>query len=232
MNDEDKEKKKERCRLEAVKEMEMQLHEQFASNYNNGFSATVTLFCTLLAVLYGYGYIFLHSSIYFADNPGCLYCECSKEYKLDALIYVTLAANVVLSIMKYICLYQGVNQRLEQFIVHAIRVKYYGKDPTSLDDPKIFPKEYKPFGKKGDDIVIGLYGTFINIICALHILVIVGCLYKVIWNIVENAGCGFIPNAFMELTLLVVVSIICYGQYHYLKEEYILKKYKKRNMEY
>lgn len=50
---------KEQNDMEAIKEMEMQLHEQFASNYNNGFSATITLFCTLLAVLYGYGYIFL-----------------------------------------------------------------------------------------------------------------------------------------------------------------------------
>lgn len=225
-------KKEEQNKMEAIKEMEMQLHEQFASNYNNGFSSTITLFCTLLAVLYGYGYIYLHSSICFADNPGELYCECCKVYKLDALIYVTLAANVVLAVMKYICLCQGVNQRLDQFIVHAIRTKYYGKDPTTLADPKIFPRGYMPFDKKGDDIVVGMYGTFIHIISSLQLLVLIGCLYKIIWNIVKYGGCGFVPNAFIELILLIVVSIICYGQYHYLKKDKIMKKYRKHHMEY
>lgn len=221
----------EKFKRETIKEMEMQFHGQFSSNYDNGFSSTVTLFCTLLAVLAGYGYIFLHSSSCFEETPNCLCCSCSSEYKLDALIWVTAAANIVLAIMKYICLCQGVNLRLEQFIVHAIRTKYYGKDPTSLDDPKIFPTRYTPFGKKGDDIVVGMYGTFVNIICSLQVLVMLGCVYKLIWNIVDKADCGLNINGFFALLFLVVVSIICYGQYQCLKEE-ILKKYKKRHMEY
>lgn len=221
----------ERIKLEAVKKMEMQLHEQFASNYNNGFSSTVTLFCTLLAVLYGYGYVFLHSSICYMSTPECFYHECCKIYTLDALIYVTIAANIVLTIMKYICLYQGVSQRYDQFIVHAIRTKYYGKDPTMLDSPKIYPNTYKPFNKKGNDIVIGLYGPIIKIIFGLHVLVTVGCLYKVVWNIIEYGSDGFIPNALIEVAFLIAVSAFCCIQYHRKKEEF-KKKYKNRSMEY
>lgn len=221
----------ERIKLEAVKEMEMQLHEQFASNYNNGFSTTVTLFCTLLAVLYGYGYVFLHSSICYMSTPECFYHECCKIYTLDALIYVTIAANIVLTIMKYICLSQGINLRLEQFIVHAIRCKYYGVDPTLLDRPRIFPKNYKPFGKNGDDVVVGMYGMFIKIICSLQILVMIGCLYKILWNIIVKNNCSFNPNAFFEWIFLIVVSAFCCIQYHRKKEEF-KKKYKNRSMEY
>lgn len=221
---------KEKIRMEAVKEMEMQLHEQFSVNYNSTYSTTIALFCSLLAVLYGYGHVYLKSSIEFAADPGEILQ--SSGYSLDALIYATIAANIVLAIMKYICLYQGVNQRLEQFLVHAIRTKYYNQDPTEMVNPKIYPFGYTPFWKKGEKIVVGIYGELISIICALQILVMVGLLYKLIWNIWLYSELGFVANAFLEIFFLVVISIICYGQYHYVKKENLYEKYNKRNLEY
>lgn len=232
MMDDKMNEEKEKIRMEAVKEMEMQLHEQFSVNYNSTYSTTIALFCSLLAVLYGYGHIYLNSNIEFAANPGEVYCDCTKLYTLDALVYATIAANVVLAIMKYICLRQGVNQRLEQFLVHAIRTKYYNQDPTEMVNPKIYPFGYTPFWKKGEKIVVGIYGELITIICALQILVMVGLLYKLIWNIWLYSELGFVANAFWEIFFLVVISIICYGQYHYVKKENLYEKYKKRNLEY
>ena len=222
---------KEKIRLEAIKEMEMQLHEQFSVNYNSTYSTTITLFCSLLAVLYGYGYIFLNSSIEFAKNPGEILQFSDSSYSLDSLIYATIAANIVLAIIKYICLCQGVNQRLDQFIVHSIRMKYYQKDPTLLDDPLIFPKGYKPFGKQGDKIVVGMYGELIPIISALQILVLLGFLYKFIWNIVQYFNYCFIANAYWEIVFLAIITILCYGQYNCLKKD-LFEKYKDRASKY
>lgn len=70
--------------------MELQRHKQFAQNYNNAFATTVSLFCTMLAALYGYGCVFLHSSARFASDVGKM--NDGNAYSLDALIFVAIAS--------------------------------------------------------------------------------------------------------------------------------------------
>lgn len=215
---------------EAVKQIEMQLHEQFAQNYNSTFGPTITLFCTMLAVLYAYGFVFLHSSLDFSDNLSSLYDYNEGLYTLDALTFVTITAFGVLAIMKFICLNIGINQRMEQFIIHAIRQKYYGCDPVWQDVPKIFPRKYTPFGKKGDAIVIGMYGGFIKIICGLQVFVLLGLVYKFCYNVYGNNGvCNC--TGVLELYFLMLVIILCYGTYDSAKHN-LIKKYHRREKEY
>lgn len=215
---------------DAVVQMEMQLHEQFAQNYNSTFGATITLFCTMLAVLYAYGYIFLNSSLNFSNALDSLH-DCKEVYTLDALIFVTMAAFVVLTIMKYICLFLGKNQRMEQFIIHAIRKKYYGCDPAWQGSPKIYPRNYTPFGKEDDDIVVGMYGEFIKIICLLQKIILLATACKVGCHVYMNMGNDIAWTGVLELLVLIGVVAFCIIKYR-KKRKSFNDKYRRRAMEY
>lgn len=221
-----------KIKMEAIKDMEMQLHEQFATNYGTGFSSTVTLFCTLLAVLYGYGYIFLHSSLAFTKGLDGLYT--GGEYAMDALIFVEIAATIVLFIMKYICAYQGISQRIEQFIVYAIRSKYYDKSPIDLK-PRIFPSNYHPFKDDDRDLPIGLYGKFIDILCGIQCLVAGSTIIKIVCSclhIKDQGVCQYqYCTCIVELITSFVIFTICYKLYTKGKQE-LISKYRNRYAEY
>lgn len=152
--------KQARTREEMQQEMELQLHEQYAQNNNANLGSIITLIVTLLAVFYGYGYVYLHSTLEFSEGFVKMYED--GYYTLDALVFTTMAVYVVLGIIYYICYYQGLHQRLEQFITFAIRAKYYRKSPRKWKNPiiigfpeslmddsynEIFPRGYHPFKK-------------------------------------------------------------------------------------
>ncbi len=214
---------------ETVKEMEMQLHEQFATNYSSGFSSTVALFCTLLAVLYGYGHIFLHSSLTFTQALEGLYTD--GIYALDALIFAGIAATIVLFIMKYICVYQGISQRMEQFIIYAIRSKYYGERPIDLE-PRIYPSTYHPFKDKDKDLPIGLYGKFIVILCGIQWLVIGSLVFKIICSLLREGQCQIQTCTFF-IELMMFFSILIFCLWLYIKgERELIQNYHRRYKEY
>lgn len=133
-----------------------QLHEQFAINNNASLSSVLTLVTTMLAVLYAYGYIFLHTSV--QGNPLTLYDVQKSEYGLLGLYIVSVATIAVLSIIFYLCVYQGVAQRCEQFIIYRLRFEV-----DIQPDGKTLPIGYHPFGKTGMKILPGLYGEIAKI---------------------------------------------------------------------
>ena len=45
-----------------------QLHEQYAINNNAHLSSVISLMVAMLAVFYGFGYMFVYSSIYFSSD--------------------------------------------------------------------------------------------------------------------------------------------------------------------
>lgn len=198
---------------DAVKQMEMQLHEQFAQNYNDTFGAVATLFAAMIAVLYGYGFIFLNSTFEFSNMSGQFYYNDGKGswYAADALAFVTMASVVVLTIMQLVCIYLGTNQRKEQFIIHAIRKKYYGTSPTTITNPKIFPSNYTPFGKDRDDFIVGIYGELLKILSMLQWGVFIFALAKLMYG--ECVQCNAL--GFFEILLMIGVfaGSIYYSQY-------------------
>lgn len=204
-----------------IDKMELQLHEQFAQNYNNTFSTTVTLFCTMVATLYGYGFVFLHSSARFASEVGKMEDGCA--YTLDALIFVTIASLVVLTIMQCICIALGGGQRLEQFVVYAIRERHLRRRKRWGQGVQMFPFEYSPIKrmnrknkgivrkwerlKKCHDIIVGIYGEFILLIFFLQLFVLVGLAWKCIANIM--AYDGFNRQGFLEYVLFIIAVVGC-----------------------
>ena len=153
-------------------EMELQLHQQYAENNNANLGSIVTLIVALLAVFAGYGYVYLHSTLEFSCEFKEMYD--GTHFTLDAVLLTATAAYVVLGIMYYICVSQGMKQRMEQFVTFAIRAKYYARNvsdkpidrkkvsglsigtefPESLMSDsylRVFPPEYHPFKEGKED---------------------------------------------------------------------------------
>ena len=145
--------------------IESQLHEQYAINNNSNLNSVVVLLAAMIAVFWGYAYMFIHSSVEFSciAQGWCLFNNCTGLYSLDAFLLSALASCIVLHIMRRICIYQGYAQRYEQFITFAIRHKYFAKlfyhrakevaktEEIGKQEMGIFPKWYHPFNKDNSD---------------------------------------------------------------------------------
>lgn len=143
---------------EMQQQMELQLHEQYAQNNNAYFGSVVTLFATLLVVIGVYGYVYIKTDCYFSSDFGAL-VNPLDEYYLDVLLLSALVSLFVLKICHNICIYQGISQRCEQFVIDAIRRKYYGKDIVN-GSKFVFHPGYHPYNKRCSEIVQGLYNLF------------------------------------------------------------------------
>lgn len=209
---------------DAVKQMEMQLHEQYAQNYNDTFGAVATLFAAMIAVLYGYGYVFLNSSLSFSRCLDELCCD--GVYTADALIIVSIATLIVLTIMQYTCLHFGASQRMEQFIIYAIRRKYYGMEPVEMNNPRIYPQKYRPDRKGRCNFVVGIYGPFI---CALHVLngIVFFATFIKVCLLSNDCSC---TKCIMTM-LLFITYVSCLAIFHCAKESKF-KVYREREEEY
>lgn len=213
-------------------ELLKQLHEQYAVNNNANLGTIVTLVVAVIAVIGYFGYVYVHTGVDFSDDFGCL-VKPNGEFYLDALLLIYLASVLVIAILVRLCIYQGVAQRKEQFITDAIRREYFNRDflrDTGFD--KVFPEGYHPYGKKGLEIVQGLYGelvkVFMSVFVLLTILVMMKCLAvnHIFSSWKESFGqLNAISCIVMLLTLLLIITTIC----HYKRQ---VKYYKKRQEEY
>jgi len=200
--------------------LEAQLHEQYAKDNNSYFSSIVALFIGMLAALGAYGYVFIFCN---ADN--------AINFTPEQLIYASMVACVVLAIIAYLSLYRGVAQRLNQFIVFAIRYRHcdeYNSDSDAESRQKhIFYSGYTPFRKSGLKIVQGLYGELVKISAGLFFLTIISMLFKVVPNIECQVDCplciALIMAIFMDVMLVVNYIIIRnkqFGKYYSTEKEY------------
>lgn len=179
---------------EMQQEMELQLHEQYAINNNANLGSVVSLIITMLAVLGAYGYVYLHSSCDITDL-GHLCVD--GQFSLTAVIITAMAVMFILYVMYRICLYQGVAQRKEQFIIYAIRKKY-GLEP----DGTILPKSYHPFNKCCLKVVQGLYGEIIKLLVVTFVLVIVSLIAKICYT--GSCRCAIISVLIIFCLILIV----------------------------
>lgn len=202
---------------EMQQQMELQLHEQYAINNNANLNSIIILIVGLFAALGSYGYVFLHSANYFED---VINLNDSIKYSLTQLTYALIGAAFVIEMMIYICMYQGVAQRCEQFIIYAIRCNYGKKDFIE----NIFPSGYNPFNKKRLEIVQGLYGELIKIGIGALILIILSYCYKIFMNIYickeYGANCQAIILVVISTILIIIISIIVGIVCHHQTQKY------------
>jgi len=148
------------------KELASQLHEQYAINNNAYFSSIITLMCCLLVVIGFYGYVFVYTSLKWAENMGSLFIN--DSFTIDVLLYTTIASYFIIFIIYYICAYQGYQQRKEQFIVNCIR------ESAGLcvsGEESLFPEGYFPHNKERYDFIQGLYGEFLSVLRVLFTII-------------------------------------------------------------
>ena len=220
---------------------EKQLHEQYAINNNSNWSSIVSLFAAIIAVFYGFGYIFVNSSVHFAVSFDNLYCSSTGNYSFDAFLFMVMSTFIVIGIMRYICLYQGYHQRYEQFIIYAIRFHYYREAPEKVT-PKIFPHGYSPFKTKqyidseGEECLIqGLFGELFKILGFFYYIIWGAVLIKLFFNIKYSNN---IPNCrgVFEFYILLLIFVYVYAEISSqkikLKKKYdkLIEEYKKYNI--
>lgn len=214
------------------KKLELQLHEQYAQNNNSYFNTIVVFMCTLIAVIAAYGYVALRTNISFSRDFGNMVLS-DGSFTLEAFVLTAMASLVVLAVCFVICVYQGVAQRNEQFIIDAIRRKYYGKSLTNK--PKIFPESYHPYYKEGFDIIQGHYGLLINIILFVAGVIMLMTFVKLflfcpITKVPSQILFNIILWRFWFLIFIVSVVIICCLCVYFYNLQ--IKKYHRRQGEF
>ena len=231
-------------------ELEKQMHEQYAINNNNNLSSVIVLLASMIAVFSGFAYMFVSSTIEFSNKQNwALYDECSQTYYLDAFIFTVIACLIVAHIMIIICVYQGYQQRYEQFITYAIRNKYISDymektGKNGGESTKIFPNDYHPFPKninncscfflinnKYTEPIQGLFGEFVNIFLCLEYIVLGGVFVKILANVCLLRGEDCRCSGVIEIFILIIVFFVLYfNLFKYISRRY--EKYEKRCEEY
>lgn len=215
---------------------EKHLHEQYAINNNSNLSTVVSILVAMIAVFYGYGYVFLNTTNKFSVGMSEIYNSCTKTYALDALMFATIAVLVVTGVLRHVCLVLGYGQRFEQFITFALRCKYY-QESISQISPKIFPKNYHPFKIKPckvdtfmacldspcmkkhclqpyieENVAQGLYGEFIKILWWIDVLVLFGLSMRLFTNIAEPTNHDLSGTGWFEFWLLLIIFIFSWSE--------------------
>ena len=136
---------------EMQKELELQLHEQYAINNNANVSSFIAMIGALIIAFTGYGYVLYQ----YLMGDVC----CCKMADAETMVHIaTIAVLVVIFILYIVAIEVGASQRSNQFVIHAIRMKAYEYQKEELE--KIYPKGYSPEGKNYFDFVQGIYNTW------------------------------------------------------------------------
>ncbi len=204
-----------------------QLHEQYAVNNNSNLGSIITIIVSLVAVFGGYGYVYLNSIPIFSNKFSYLYDKFSDAYYLDALLLAFCASIIVIAILWCLCVYQGIHQRNEQFIIDAIRHKAFGHDLNNTT--YIFPKGYHPYYKEGPAIIQGIYGELVNILKWISILLAISVLIKVVANMIIFPAIN--PLGVWEFIISFIFAIAVLWESHEIYERE-KERYKKREKEF
>lgn len=168
---------------EMQKELELQLHEQYAINNNANVSSFIAMIGALIIAFTGYGYVLYQ----YLMGDVC----CCKMADAETMVHIaTFAVLVVIFILYMIAVQIGASQRSNQFVIHNIRRRAY--NPTQYDT--IFPKGYTPFGKSFYTFVQGIYNTLSWIFLVVYIIIAVASSYmiNVCWWLVILYLIGFV----------------------------------------
>lgn len=200
-----------------------QLHAQFAENSNAIYSCVISVLVAVLAVLGAYGHVFVHSS----SDLTCsnyMYDSTSGLYTVDALLYVTSAVLIVITLLNYLCMSLGYKQRKEQFIAFSVRYCVFKQDCENgqclnAEYYKIFPNNYHPLGKRIGEIIPYLYQVMIQVLWILFLLILSATLFRLVVvinlrDIWDNERSGVIA-LIASIVLSLVLALVKYGCIYY-----------------
>ena len=183
--------------IDIMKQLEKHLHEQYAINNNSKTTSMTAILAAVMIAFTAFAYVLYHS-----------------EHNVDLLLCASNAVIGVIVLLYIIATYLGTDQRKEQFISFAIRVKNYKKDS---EYNSIYPKNYNPFNKTFCNFVQGLYNLLsVALVCCLIVVVITticakGC----------NVDCSLFHCCWgVSLMYMLYYRLKKYQEYLKLEQEY------------
>jgi len=199
-----------------VKDIESQLHEQYAINNNSKLGTVVSFIVAMFAVFGAYGYVYFYTSPELPSRIELLTNDTPYKFTIWGTLFAAFAVYLVFLMILYICVYQGSMQRKEQFITFAIRYKAYGRsflkkyekveDHLAFEYNKIFPEDYHPFRKKKTVFIQGLYGEFVKIICVCSFFIIpISIVIKLFTSDICVPNCCIISVVVLISTILFTI---------------------------
>ena len=188
-----------------------QLHEQYAINSNANLGSIIALITSVLVVMGYYGYAYIHTTPEFSHAFESLIIK-DGLYYLDVLLLAFIVSSFILLFISCICIYQGVQQRKEQFIIDVIRRKKAG----SVFE--VLPQYYHPFNKKGLGIIQGLYGEFIKVIFIIEGFLILTTTIKVLLNTYYFSDVCCCGVSEVVLCIIVLLFVFFGGYWYYVHQ--------------
>lgn len=203
-------------------QLELHLHEQYALNNNSTLASMLTLFVSMLAVIYGYGYVFLNS----VDRLEGVAMKVDGSYSWYALLFTNAAATLVLTAISYICVISGYKGRMEQFITHAIRKKYY----PDVGFDAIFPNGYNPYKSGWFNAIQGPYDMFLVILSFLVAVMNIATIFRGCHTQVGAEVWWCILSLLFYALICFLAILKCYNKFMIRKAEYEIKEKIQKNL--
>ena len=175
---------------EMQKELELQLHEQYAINNNANVSSFIAMIGALIIAFTGYGYV-----LYQYLMGECARCNHDKANAATMVHIATFAVLVVIFILYMVAIEVGAGQRSNQFVIHNIRKKAYDNNKEELE--KIYPEGYSPKGKNYFNFVQGIYNTLSWIFGGIYAFIAI-----LSFGVIVQNCCGLCVCAIMWLYMI------------------------------
>ena len=175
---------------EMQKELELQLHEQYAINNNANVSSFIAMIGTLIIAFTGYGYV-----LYQYLMGECACCNYDKANAATMVHIATFAVLVVIFILYMVAVQIGASQRSDQFVIHNIRKRAYDNNKEELE--KIYPEGYTPEGKNYFKFVQGIYNILSWIFWGIYAFIAI-----LSFGVIVQNYCGLSVCAIMWLYMI------------------------------
>lgn len=127
-------------------QLQSQLHEQYAQNFNSHVGAFVSILGVIFVVFTALGYVYAHSSI----RSWNVVVE-NGEYTLHHYFLLSAMVSGILYFLSYLCVMFSYIERRDQRINKYIRDLYHVntgyENPNNLNESEFMPEFYKAFFK-------------------------------------------------------------------------------------
>ncbi|MBR5849839.1 MAG: hypothetical protein IKZ12_02085, partial [Alistipes sp.] len=152
-------------------QFELQLHEQYAINNNEGVKSFIAFLTAILALFGSFGYIFINTNYRISNGDTLLTYH---GYAFEAYIGVALVTVIMLAFLAEIALSLGFSQRHNHIIIQRIREKYYDQDGYR----EIFKNSYKGNDKTVCNFIPDIYNIFYWMCMVAQLLIFAATIYQ------------------------------------------------------
>lgn len=126
-------------------ELQSQLHEQYAQNFNSHVGVFVSILGVIFIVITAFGYVYAHTNTSLWDS----YVIEGNGYSMHHFLVLTVMVSGILYFLAYLCSMFSYIERRDQVINRYIRGLYQIKtgyeNPTNLKKNEFMPEFYKAF---------------------------------------------------------------------------------------